>query len=167
MYKLSLVLLLFPLLLKAQSKEEIDSFNVNIPTNLGKVIYLPDPGRGDFEIDNIAPYDAKIRILVVTSDSLYHKIFSRFNITSDSLNHYKGDKTGWEYKWMQRWMTDSIPFIDFSKQELVLFSACAHCLAFCNHKVSNSCHRAACDFTNRWFVREKAVLNEAETRRAL
>lgn len=60
---------------------------------------------------------------------------------------------------MFRFLTDSLPVFDFSKQELVLYSACDQCLAFCNHhgKENEPCHRNVCRFQDAWFVRDKKI----------
>jgi hypothetical protein len=141
-----------------------DAFRANMPAGLGDPVHLPVlDGRSNFDIDKIAPYDAKIRILVVNSDSFYHKIFSSYTETRESLNSFKGEKNDWQYRSMVAHLSDSLPTIDFNKYELVLYSACAQCLANCHHdKGDPSCHRNVCVFTNAWFVREKAVTEKKE-----
>jgi hypothetical protein len=142
------------------------AFKANMPEGLGDPIHLPKvEWRSEFDIDKIAPYDAKIRILVVNSDSFYHKIFSSYNQTKESLAHYEGSKDDWQYKTLVSHLSDSLRSIDFNKYELVLYSACAQCLANCHHDKGNpSCHRNVCVFTNAWFLREKVVTDKKETK---
>lgn len=164
MRKLLFLLLIVPTISYSQSKESISAFQKTISTEFGEPIHLPDLGVGydpEFDIDKIAGNEAKQRVLVVVSDSLYKKIFSRYNFTSDSLKASKRDPSDWYYKWMVKHLVDSLPVIDFTKKELVMYSACGQCLAFCDHQNGRtSCHRNSCTFMVAWFVREKMVLDE-------
>lgn len=157
MKKLLNILFFVPLFSIGQSDESIFAFQKSIPSDLGVPIRLPKPGYNpDFDINQIAGYAAKQRVLVVASDLLYKKIFHDFRFTKDSLAASGRDSTDWYYQWMVQHLADSLPVIDFSRKELVLYSACGQCLAFCHHsKGETSCHRNACDFMITWFLRDK------------
>lgn len=164
MRKLLFLLLILPAISYSQSKESFTAFQKSISSEFGEPIHLPELGQSpDFDIDKIASYDAKQRVLVVVSDSLYKKIFSRYNFTSDSLKASKRDPSDWYYKWMVQHLADSIPVIDFTKKELVMYSACGQCLAFCDHQNGHTnCHRNVCDFMVAWFLRDKSVADKRE-----
>jgi len=168
MRKMILCLLIFPLFTGAQSPESVNAFNKSIPGNLGKPVRFPEQCNPDYSIEYIADYNIKSRIYIISSDSLYRKIFWQYRFTKDSIRHYGVKRDSWNYKWMIEHLADSLPLIDFDKQELVMYSACGQCLAFCNHEDgSESCHRNACNFMYKWFVRDKKynVLNETGERR--
>jgi hypothetical protein len=166
---LLLSVILLPVLLRAQNRDiYLEAFTKSIPKDLGTAIHLPKLDYGaEFNIEDIAPYDAKQRILVINSDSLFHKIFSRYTYTKDSLARYRGEKDDAGYQWMLRHMVDSIPVIDFKTKELVLYSACGQCLANCNHKESDACHRNVCEFSNSWFIRDKTPVEQITSRKSL
>jgi hypothetical protein len=112
----------------------------------------------DLRYDDTVSYFQKNRVFIVRSDSLYRNFFWRYTYTNDSLKKYKNSKTdSWWYKWMEKHHMDSLPVIDFSKNELLMYSACAQCLAFCNNQgmYNGPCHRNACNFREAWFIRKR------------
>ena len=72
-------------------------------------------------------------VKVIEHDSLYYRVFNRFH-------------------------RDSLPVIDFSKKELVLYLFCAQCAAYCSN--NRPCHRNACSYQSIWFLRPKGSLGE-------
>jgi hypothetical protein len=161
MRKMLFLLLLFPLFSQAQHTEWDIAYNKYIPPNLGKPIHMPERTYNPI-IDTIDFRQTDRRVVVVSEDSVYRKLFSNYIYTKDSLKKYghpdkEKDFYNWlTYKSIERYLIDSIPVIDFSKNELVIYSACAQCLAFCYHNEGRaSCHRNACYFREVWFVREK------------
>jgi hypothetical protein len=119
---------------------------------------MPAPGIGNFNLEQFQTIPGSKNIMVIATDSLFRQIFSRYIFTKDSLKNFAGDKTDWQYKMMVAYQKDSIPVIDFSHLDLVLYSACGNCMANCHHDKGNaSCHRAACDYQRAWFVREKTL----------
>ncbi len=158
MKKLILLLLICPFYSMAQRNETDSVFIKSIPADLGKPIHMPELDYNpDFNLDKIFGYRERIRIFLIREDSVYKKLFSRYIYTADSLKKYKedGDYAAW-FRWMKQYQVDSLPVIDFSKNELVLYSACEKCLEVCNHKNgSESCHRAGCDFKEAWFIRKR------------
>ncbi len=167
MRKMILCIIIFPLFAKAQSPESEIAFKNSIPDSLGKPIRLPEPGyyRG-FNMEDIADYYIKQRIFIISTDSIYRRIFWDYRFTKDSLQKYGPDKDSLYYKWMVKHRVDSLPVIDFSKQELVMYSSCGQCLAFCEHENGNkstSCHRNVCNFMYEWFLRDKKYVVTNET----
>ncbi len=141
----------------SQDRAEI-AFRANIPTDLGKEIRLPEPGSGSFNLEQFQSTPGSKNVMVIATDSFYRKIFSLYSYTKDSLANFTGDKTDWWYKRMVEYQRDSIPAIDFSRYDLVMFSACGYCMALCQHdKGIQSCHRAACQYEKAWFIREKTL----------
>lgn len=164
MRKFLVVLLLSPLLVAGQSPESVAAFQRSIPGSLGKPVRLPDPGYNpDFSLEYIADYYLKQRVFIVSADSVYRKIFYRYHYTQDSLRKHAADKGSWSYQWMVEHLSDSLPRIDFARQELVVYAACGQCLAFCKHGEHESCHRNACNFIYEWFLRDKMIVVEKET----
>ncbi len=151
--------LVLPLIGTAQTKELDIAYQKSIPGGLGKPVHLPNRDYNpNFEFDAMYSYDQKSRVYVISSDSVYRKLFWRYIYTQDSLEkyHIKGDSKDWQYKWMKEHLMDSLPIIDFSKNELVLYASCAQCLAYCEHeKERKSCHRNACNFRETFFLRAK------------
>ncbi|MDZ4793968.1 MAG: hypothetical protein SGI83_06790 [Bacteroidota bacterium] len=98
-------------------------------------------------------------IYAISTDSMYHKIFSLYRYTRADLEKYKEAKDSLSYNYYSRYSVDSLPFFYFSKQELVLYSACGQCLNSCSHngKDQEPCHRNACHFQEAWYVRDKKV----------
>lgn len=133
------------------------AFRAHIPSDLGTEITLPDPGIGEFDLDKFRFSSGSVNIMAIASDVMFHKIFSRYHYTKDSLQNYKGGKTDWQYKMMTTYQVDSIPAIDFNKYDLVLYSACGYCMELCEHdKGVDACHRNACEYQRAWFLREKS-----------
>jgi len=111
-----------------------------------------------FRYDDTISYFQKSRVFIVRSDSVYKELFWRYTYTNDSLIKYKKLKTDpWWYHWMEKHHVDSLPVIDFSKNELLIYAACAQCLAICNHQGMDNgpCHRNVCNFTEAWFIRKR------------
>lgn len=48
---------------------------------------------------------------------------------------------------------DSLPFIDFNRQELIGLKNCPQCLAICPERPG--CHRNACQYVTIWYLRER------------
>lgn len=159
MKKMLFILLIIPVLGFAQSDETVKAFLKSKPENLGTPIQLP---QKDYyvlpEMHDSQGRHKRIFIAIITSDSVYHQLFSRYIYTQESLKNWVPTTDSFYYKLMCEYLVDSIPLIDFSKQELVLYSACGQCLAFCHHndKENNeSCHRNACYMQEAWYVRNK------------
>ncbi len=158
MKRLILLFIVFPLLAEAQRTEWDIAFNKSIPDSLTRPIHMPqrdyNPGLG-YDNGNKVSYRTKERVVIISSDSVYRQFFWRYIYTDDSLKAHKATGDGyWHYKWMEKHHTDSLPVVDFSKNELVLYAACAQCLANCHHAAgSTSCHRNACMFREKWFIR--------------
>ena len=166
MRKMLFLLLLFPLFLHAQRPEYERAFFKSIPDSLTRPIHMPERDYNpNFNFDYTIDYRQKNnRVVVITSDSVYRKLFWRYVYTQDSIRKYTKLKTEPYYlNWMKEHLVDSLLVIDFSTQELVMYSACAQCLAFCNHDEGRtSCHRNACNFREAWFIREKKERNIAQ-----
>jgi len=150
------ILLIVPVTFFGQSIEPVTAFLNSIPDNLGRPVSLPERNHGlPVSWDN---YERRQYVYIITSDSVYRQVFSQYRFTKDSLSGYIWDNDSSLYKYMLRYhLIDSLPVFDFSKEELVLYSACGYCSAYCNHhgKKHEPCHRGACDFMDAWFVREK------------
>ena len=129
---IGLLLLIFHLSVSAQREDHIAAFRAHIPAGIGKEIDLPDPGYGArFDLSRFQPQFGNTLIMVVVSDSMYRNVFSRFE-------------------------KDSLPEIDFSRNELILYMACGQCLSVCQHNNGNTaCHRNVCYYQRAWFIREK------------
>lgn len=133
------------------------AFRAHIPKELGTELQMPDPGLGEFSLEQFHRTSGVTTIMAIASDSLFRKIFSRYHYTKDSLNNFQGDHNEWQYKMMVEYQVDSLPLIDFSRFDLVVFSGCGQCMANCQHdKGIQSCHRNACEFQHAWFLREKS-----------
>lgn len=160
MRKMLFLYLLFPLLSKAQRDDYDIAFRKSIPDSLGKPIHLPERYHSDFLYDVIPDLKERTKVLIIGSDSIYHKFFSRYRYTDDSLKKYKkADGDPWRYNWMAKHHVDSLPVIDFSKNELLVYAACAQCLAYCP---GGPCHRNSCSFREAWFIREKKQGSKAQ-----
>jgi len=132
MRKMLFLLLFLPVLSFAQSDESIVAFAISRPDSLGKSV----PQLNDIELT---------RLYAIRELGLKRKYI--YTITTEI-----------EYKTVfNRYPYDSLPFFDFSKQELVVYAACGQCMVVCNHheKQNESCHRNACHFQQAWYVREK------------
>ena len=167
MRKMLFLLLLLPLFSIAQRYEWDYAYNKSIPGGLGERIHLPKRDYNfDFKWDDtlLQSFASKREgIFVVTNDAIYHKLFWRYIYTKDSLAKYRLPVMNFydslSYRSIQAYLIDSLPVIDFAKKELVMYTACAQCLAFCDHgkdsENDRSCHRNACMYRETWFVREK------------
>ena len=160
MKKMFFLLLLLPVSGFAQSSESIAAFLKSRPTNLGQLISMPE--RSYYPLAEM--YDSsgifnRSFIAVVRTDSAYHKIFSRYNVTKESLNKYLTTSDSFYYKLMSQYLIDSLPVIDFSKHELVLYAACGQCMVVCDHhgQRNESCHRNACHLQEAWYIRDKKI----------
>ncbi|MEO7923829.1 MAG: hypothetical protein ABIR30_09135 [Chitinophagaceae bacterium] len=160
MGKIFFLLLGWPLFTAAQKNEYDIAFAKSIPPGLGKPVRLPEREyNSNFSIVDLVDYDKRERVFIIKEDSVYRALFWRYVYTEDSLKKYrKTNDNKYFFSWMEKHMSDSLPQIDFSKKELVLYSACAQCLAYCEHDEKNgynSCHRNVCMFRDAWFIREK------------
>jgi hypothetical protein len=165
--KKGLLLLIFvPILTFGQSKESIAAFLKSRPEGLGTAVSLPETSYNP----NYRKYDTTGKkhsiIYVVTTDSVYHEFFSMYRFTKESLEQYKMNNDSLLYKFYSRYLIDSLPVFDFSKQELVLYAACGQCFAFCGHhgEEQEPCHRNACHYLETWYVRDKEPLYVKETK---
>jgi len=158
MKKIVFLLLIVPATVFCQSRESINAFRNSIPENLGRPVTLPQRGYGTpISQDDSFSYKKRQNIFVINSDSVYRLVFWNYRYTKDSLRDYIRGNDSSLYKFMLRYLVDSLPVFDFSKVELVLYYACGQCLAFCDHhgEKQEPCHRNACSFMDAWFVREK------------
>lgn len=160
MKKMLFILLVAPSFVFAQSDEAVNAFLKSKPGNLGTPILLPQ--RSSYyvfpEMHDSQGRLKRVFIATITSDSVYHQLFNRYIYTQESLKNWVPTTDSFYYKLMCEYQVDSLPVIDFSKQELVLYSACGQCLAFCHHndkEDNQSCHRNACDMQEAWYVRDK------------
>lgn len=159
MCKLFFLLLALPVVSTAQRTEWDIAFQKAFPPGLGMRIHMPPRDYNPhFKFENDAPAYGQSRIYVVREDSIYRKFFWRYTYTKDSLEKKRNPPLNrYDYHWMKTHLLDSLPVIDFSKNELVMFAACAQCLAHCEHGDGNrgSCHRNACHYREAWFMRKK------------
>jgi len=126
---------------------------------------MPEWDNSWFRYDSVTDHREKGRIYIISTDVVYRKIFWKYTYTDDSLKKYKKQEVDpWWYQWMQKHHIDSVPVIDFSKNELVVYAACAQCLAICDlDKGNGPCHRSACSYQEAWFTREKGQKNRVVT----
>lgn len=159
MKQVLLFLLLLPLLSAAQRTDWDIAFMKSIPEGLGKPIHMPDRDYNPhFRFEDTVDYRQKSKVYIITTDPVYRKMFWRYIYTKDSLKKYEkdGNLSKWDHMWMRSHLIDSLPAIDFSVHELVMYAACAQCFAYCNHlEGEDHCHRNACNFRETWFIREK------------
>lgn len=157
MKRLLLLLFLCPLVVVAQRSEWDFAYNQSIPDSLTKPIHMPQRDYNPHLRYGSSDYSIKKRVVIIQSDSLYRQFFWRYIYTEDSLKACKAIGCDhWHYNWMEKHHVDSLSVIDFSKNELVMYAACAHCLAYCHHATGGeSCHRNACNFRETWFIRKK------------
>ena len=155
------LLLLYPFFANAQRSDYDIAFLKSIPDSLTWPIHMPERDYSDFTYDVITDHKERRKVLIIESDSIYRKLFSKYRYTDDSLNRYKnsGGDTWW-YKWMEKHHIDSLPVIDFSKKELLVYAACPQCVAYCDRY--EPCHRNACSFREAWFIREKKNTSDAD-----
>jgi hypothetical protein len=158
MKQLFVLFLLCPALTAAQRTEWDIAYTKSIPDTLTEIIRMPEKSYNPNPKDNgIVHTTFSGRVLIIQSDSLYKQLFGLYIYTNDSLKAYKAAGCDqWHYNWMKKHHVDSLPIIDFSKEELIRYAACAQCLAFCRNAESRGpCHRNACSFRETWFIREK------------
>lgn len=158
--RLLIITMFLPLVSHSQRSEWIRAFNDSIPKDIGRPIHLPTPRYSDLDDDSIAPYYVKNRVYVIKTAAQYKRLFASYRFTKDSLKASGLKQDDYYYKWMVAHLVDSLPAIDFGNNELVLFSACAQCLAHCEHKGKphEPCHRNVCMFSYAWFIRKKEIL---------
>jgi hypothetical protein len=176
MKRLFVLFACWPLLATAQRTEWDVAYKKSIPDSLTKPIRMPARDYNPHLIgQNGFALGKKTRkgVFAIQSDSLYRQFFWRYIYTDDSLKACKvAGCDPWQYKWMEKHHVDSLPVIDFAKQELLVYVACAQCLAFCHHAGPSylaretpgqePCHRNACNFRESWFIREKRPLARLE-----
>lgn len=150
------LLLAFPLYASAQpplwdiflSNKDIDS--------IGQRIHMP----ANVKYTDIIDHRQKTGSFVITTDSVYRKFSWRFIYTNDSLKRHRNAAEDPWYAWMKKYHVDSIPHIDFSKHELVIYIACYYCLTVCDDNVP--CHRNACSYMEKYFLRKKTTIINKE-----
>jgi hypothetical protein len=137
----------------AQRHEYTRAFEKNIPPGLGEPFRLPaEPAH----LSEIANYALVTRIQIIGTEEAYRKAFPRYIYTKDSLEKYRDKEGDWYYKLLLRYQADSLPKIDFQRKELVIFSGCGHCLAYCSYENGyHPCHRNACMYLYRSVLRDK------------
>lgn len=162
MKQLRLLLFLCPIVAMAQPAEWDFAYKKSIPDSLARFIHMPQRDYNPhlrYNVGNTTNYSVKSWAVVIQSDSLYRQFFWRYIYNNDSLK--AGKDAGcdyWHYNWMEKHHVDSLPVIDFSKNELVMYAACAQCLAYCHLDTGReSCHRNACYFRETWFIRKKRM----------
>jgi hypothetical protein len=151
-------LLLVPFFAGAQRTEHILAYQHHKPDSLTTPIHMPERDYNPHVDLTPSGLDRNpIRVFVIGTDSLYRKIFWRYIYNDDSLKKLKQlGVDQWTYDWTKRHHVDSLPRIDFSRQELLVYSACGQCLAFCRVEEGHrSCHRNGCNYRETWYVREK------------
>lgn len=159
MRKMLFLLLFIPAAGFAQSEESVEAFVKSRPQNLGKLISLPRASHNPHYSTDGSMGQNKMFIFIVSADSTYRQLFSLYHYTDKDLVKYKVANDTLSYRYYSRYSIDSLPSFDFSRQELVLYSACGQCLRICDHhgKDQEPCHRNACHFQEAWYVRDKKV----------
>ena len=126
------LLLLLPSLTFAQSNKSITAFLTSRPDTLGTPV-LELNNKKFNQLYSIREVGMKRKyIYTIYTAEEYRKVFD---------NYHK----------------DSLPFFDFSKQELVVYTACGQCMIVCNHhgREREPCHRNACVYQEAWYIRDK------------
>ena len=152
--------LLCPTLIIGQRHEHVNAFVKSIPDELGRPVRMPERSYNRYyDLNDSVSYKIKERLFVISSDSVYHLVFHNYRYTIDSLEQFvfSDNDSSW-YKQMYRYLSDSLPSIDFTQYELVLYSACGQCFAYCSHDEQDHCHRNVCSFMDAWFLRDKLKL---------
>lgn len=150
--------LALPLLIRAQNNEYDAAFKISIPDSAGRPIHMPVRDYStysNFDYSVSKGYGGKV--FIVRSDSIYRKFFYRYTYTDDSLKKYSHleKENPWLYSWYEKHHVDSVPVIDFSKNELLVYANCPQCLAVCKRNAGiGPCHRNVCLFREAWFIRE-------------
>ena len=154
MQKMLLLFFILPLSLTAQKQEWDIAFTQSFQPELGKPLPMPEIGyNADFSIeDQFRPRQRQMHYTVST-DSVYRKIYYRYVFTADSISKYeKNGADSFTLSLIKKYQRDSIPSFDFEEHNLIIYSACAQCLAICSHgKGQESCHRNACYYQHAWF----------------
>jgi hypothetical protein len=164
MRKMLFLFLGLPMAVLSQIPQSEIIFENSIPAGLGHRIHLPERRYNpDFILDQAEGYRLHSRFFIITTDSVYHSLFKEYHYTETSLKNYHFtsndfyDSLG--YSQILHHLSDSLAVIDFTRQELILYSACTKCLEVCHHKEGmNGCHRSACQFMEAWFIRDKEPL---------
>ena len=132
MKKLLFLLLFVPVFGLAQDNSWDLAYLKSRPDSLGKIIRMPEHKYFStlyrfFEIGMKSQY-----VYSIASDSVYKKVFAEF-------------------------LKDSVPVIDFSKKELLVYVACPQCLAICQHEGwdHKPCHRNVCIYRETWYLRNR------------
>ena len=161
MGKMLFLLLLCPCFADAQDSDYDIAFQKSIPDSLTQSIRMPKSDYYDVKYDVIPDRKERRKGFIVKSDFIYRKFFSKYRYTDESLKKHK-DAGGnpWTYNWMANHHIDSLPVIDFSKNELLIYVACPQCLAYCDNY--EPCHRNVCSFREAWFIRGKKHSSNAK-----
>ncbi|MEI2738041.1 MAG: hypothetical protein V9F01_04595 [Chitinophagaceae bacterium] len=152
------IFLFLPMFADAQWYNGDSAFSIGTHKNLGRPIHLPPRDYNpDFRPTETFSYSQKERVYIIREDSDYQKLFYMYIYTKDSLTKAKKQKANrYHIHWITTHMKDSVPVIDFSRYELVVYAACAQCLFVCHHKTADNsepCHRNACSFMESFFLR--------------
>jgi hypothetical protein len=127
--KLLFILILLPFLAHSQyEKLKVANFRFPGVDSTAKLIKLPVLSQAQYEVlQDFGRYSSYVNY--VRSDTLYYRLFQRYH-------------------------PDSLPLIDFSKNELILTTACHQCIAYCNDEGQNTpCHRNVCSYTFIWYLK--------------
>jgi len=161
------LLMIIPVTVFSQSDSLLRIFS-SIPEN-SRPVHLPERlYTPEYNLDDSFNVWQILRVYTIKSDSVYHLVFQRYNLTKDSLRKMtSGPDSLWYieddsamYKSYCRYLVDSLPVFDFLKVELIMYSACIYCLETCDHNNGEreSCHRGGCWYIDKWFVKEKQPL---------
>lgn len=154
MQKMLFLFLMLPFSMAAQKPEWDIALTKSFPLELGKPLVMPEIDYNtDFSIeDQFGPRQRQMYYRVST-DSAYRKIYHRYVFTADSISKYeKNGADSFTLHLIKKYQQDSIPSFDFDQYNLIIYSACAQCLAHCKHgQGQESCHRNACFFRHTWF----------------
>ena len=125
MRKMLFLLLLYPFFANAQRSDYDIAFLKSIPDSLTWPIHMPERDYSDFTFDVITDHKERRKVLIVASDSIYRKVFSKYIYNDDSLKKYKNAGADpWWYNWMAKHHIDSLPVIDFSKKKKIAGVCC-------------------------------------------
>ncbi len=154
MKKILLVFLLLPTILKAQHIEWDSVYAKSIRPGLGIPLLMPAiEYNPDFIIEEQFHPRQRQMYYPISSDSVYRKIFYRHIYTVDSIKKYQERGVdSFTLTHIKKYQLAAIPLIDFDAYNLLVYAACAQCLANCKHnKVDESCHKNACTYKYTWF----------------
>jgi hypothetical protein len=154
MRKILFLFCLLPLVLEAQKPDWDSAYVKSFRSGFGQPLAMPEIDyNSSFTIeDQFSPRQRQMHYPIAT-DSALRKIYYRYIYTADSINKYeKNGADSFTLKLIKKYQRDSIPSFDFAQYYLIIYSACAQCLANCNHgRGQESCHRNACNFRHTWF----------------